>query len=110
MEGVIAKSRYADFDYGRWCNVGGHSVPTRYGIRYVVAFNGAAYRPVILRGHGVPTLREPGYLFGCGVRRRYGFGELNPFGYFSASTAGSCTVSGMITSSPSFQLPGVATV
>ena len=50
------------------------------------------------------------YLLGWGVIRRYGRGAEYPFGYFCWMTASSCTDSGMITSSPSFQLPGVATV
>ncbi len=69
------------------------------------------------REHGIPasagttcSLRARAYLFGCGVTRRYGRAAVKPFGYFFFSSSGSCTVSGMMTSSPSFQLPGVATV
>src|ERR1041384_2116203 len=48
-------------------------------------------------------------LFGCGVMRRYGFGALQPAGNFSFA-ASSDTELTMITSSPSFQLTGVATL
>ena len=48
-------------------------------------------------------------LFGCGVIRRYGFGALQPAGNFSFA-ASSDNDGTMITSSPSFQLTGVATL
>src|SRR5262245_56438968 len=48
-------------------------------------------------------------LLGCGVIRRYGFGALQPAGNFSFA-ASSDTELTMITSSPSFQLTGVATL
>src|SRR5882762_48267 len=48
-------------------------------------------------------------LFGCGVMRRYGFGAFQPAGNFVF--ASSSDIDGtMITSSPSFQLTGVATL
>src|SRR5207237_2645049 len=46
--------------------------------------------------------------FGCGVIRRYGFGALKPGKLFFASS--SLTEPEMITSSPCFQLAGVATL
>src|SRR5918999_395011 len=48
-------------------------------------------------------------LFGCGVIRRYGFGALQPPGNFSFA-ASSDNDGTMITSSPSFQFTGVATL
>src|SRR5215210_1827137 len=48
-------------------------------------------------------------LFGCGVILRYGFGALQPLGNFSFA-ASSDNDGTMITSSPSFQLTGVATL
>jgi|GEM_PF-302782 len=50
------------------------------------------------------------YLFGCGVMRRYGFTALNPLGNFFFRTSGSVIDGTMITSSPSFQFAGVATL
>jgi hypothetical protein len=55
-----------------------------------------------------PALPSP-YLLGWGVSRRYGFTALKPFG--NRSLASSSERAGtMITSSPSFQLTGVATL
>lgn len=50
------------------------------------------------------------HLFGCGVRRRYGRTALKPFGKRFFSSSGSCSDGTITTSSPSFQLPGVATL
>src|SRR6476620_7432316 len=48
-------------------------------------------------------------LFGCGVMRRYGFGAFQPAG--NLAFASSSDIEGtMITSSPSFQFTGVATL
>ena len=48
-------------------------------------------------------------LFGCDVMRKYGFGALQPPGNFSFA-ASSESDGTMITSSPSFQFTGVATL
>ena len=49
------------------------------------------------------------YLLGWGVTRRYGLTAFQPFGNFSLASS-SETVPAMITSSPSFQFTGVATL
>ena len=49
------------------------------------------------------------YLLGCGVIRRYGLTALKPFGNRSLASS-SETAGTMTTSSPSFQLTGVATL
>src|SRR4051812_50014046 len=54
----------------------------------------------------VEAARPARYLFGCGVRRRYGLSARKPFGKSSASSFGSW-IEGTIThSSPSFQSAG----
>ena len=53
--------------------------------------------------------RRPCYLLGWGVTRRYGLRALNPFGNRSLASS-SETAGTMMTSSPSFQLTGVATL
>src|SRR5437773_8041833 len=55
------------------------------------------------------TTLPPIYALGCGTIRIYGLGAFQPFGYvFLASS--SDTEPAMITSSPCFQLTGVATL
>src|SRR5229473_354307 len=55
-----------------------------------------------------PFRPSPPY-FGCGTIRRYGFGAFHPPGYFCFASS-SVTDGRMITSSPSFQFTGVATL
>ena len=57
------------------------------------------------------TAREgrPDYLLGWGVTRRYGLRALNPFGNRSVASS-SDSAGTTITSSPSFQFTGVATL
>ena len=49
------------------------------------------------------------YLLGCVVTRRYGFTAFQPLGNSSLASS-SDTAGTMMTSSPSFQLAGVATL
>jgi hypothetical protein len=57
----------------------------------------------------LPVPRGHGYVRGCGTIRIYGLGDFHPAGYFSLASA-SETAGTMMTSSPCFQLTGVATL
>src|SRR5262249_39049580 len=59
-----------------------------------------------MEGEGPPG--DP-YLFGWGVRRRYGLSAFQPLGNFPLASS-SVTAGMMITSSPCFQFTGVATL
>src|SRR2546428_4298248 len=72
-----------------------------FGRRILLGREGAAGRP--------HTDRRRAVYFGCATVRRYGFSVLNPCGNFFLASSSDTDV-GMMTSCPTFQFTGVATV